>query len=209
VSWEELSESDRSRNRDIVRSRPLLFDRALEREGLQIVRLPSPPAATPPAEADWLTPELVELLAQRIHENYLAYRLAEGEQVGARPSLQAWESLPEDYKESNRAQARDIANKLSLVEAEVATTPPADPFAFTTEEAEMLARYEHDRWLSQRLESGWEYDAIRDEADKKNDLMVPWLYLPESKKDLDRKAVLAIPAMLASLGRYVRRRAES
>ena len=50
------------------------------------------------------------------------------------------------------------------------------------------------------------YGVNRDDVAKRNDLMVPWLYLPESQQELDRQLVLAIPAMLASVGRYAVRR---
>jgi hypothetical protein len=207
VPWEQLSEADRSRNRAIVRSRPLLFDRALERDGLQIVRLaPDPSLALPALRADWLTPAVVEQLAQRTHEKYLAIRLAEGDPLYGRPAMRAWAELSEDLRETNLAQVRDIANKLELVEADVTAVPPVVPFAFTDDEVEMLARYEHDRWLSQRLEAGWGYDPERDDDARKHDRMLPWLYLPETTKDTDRQVVLAIPELLASVGLYLQRR---
>jgi len=206
VPWEELSEEDRSRNRAIVRARPLLFDRVLELEGLQIVRLAADPATpVPRVQPPWLTPDIVERLARLIHEGFLAKRHEDGVAMGATPSMRTWEELPEDRREANRAQARDLGNKLDLLEAAVTTTPPARPFEFAEEEVEMLARYEHDRWVSERVAAGWRYGPRSDEA-KTHDLLVPWLYLSPQKQELDREMIRRIPKLVEAAGFYITRR---
>jgi hypothetical protein len=205
VPWEQLSEADRSRNRAIVRRRPALFDRVLEREGLQIVRLAADstePTVAPPA---WLTPDVVERLAPLVHESFLKSRLATGSTMGSTPAMRSWEELSEDLREANRAQARDIGAKLDLLEATVTATPPARPFELADEEVEMLARYEHDRWVSERIASGWTY-GVRDDEAKTHDLLVPWLYLTPTKQELDRDRIRHIPELLESAGWHITRR---
>lgn len=206
VPWEELSEGDRSRNRAIVRARPLLFDRVLEREGLQIVRLAADPAApTTEAVPRWLTTDVVERLAQLIHQSFLAKRAADGVSMGATPAMRPWAELTEDLREANRAQARDLGNKLDLLEATVTATPPVRPFVFADEEVEMLARYEHDRWVSERISAGWRFGQRNDET-KTHDLLVPWLYLAPKKQEVDREMVRGIPALIEAAGFFITRR---
>ncbi len=97
VSWDRLSEADRSPNRAIVRARPLLFDRVREWGGLQIVRLAADAAQeqlAPTAPAR-LVPELVDRLACTVHQRYLAERLAHGSEMGSRPAMRRWEELSE------------------------------------------------------------------------------------------------------------------
>jgi hypothetical protein len=208
VPWERLSEADRSRNRAIVRARPLLFDRVLERDGLQIVRLAADAAQEQlmPTAPAWLTADLVDRLARTVHQRYLAERLAHGIEMGSRPAMRPWEEITEDLKESNRAQVRDIGAKLDLLEATVTVTSPARPFVFADDEVEMLARYEHDRWVSERIAAGWTYGPQRDDEAKVHDLLVPWLYLTPHKQDVDRQVVRALPGLIEAAGWYISRR---
>ncbi|HEY7222915.1 MAG TPA: RyR domain-containing protein [Micromonosporaceae bacterium] len=207
VPWERLSDDVRSRNRAIVKERPLLFDRALEREGLQVVRLAVDPAATGPAPTPaWLTPGALDLLARNIHERYLADRVADGEAMFSRPSLQHWDSLSDDLKEANRAQVRDIGAKLDVLEATVVREPATHPFDFSEDEVEMLARYEHDRWVSQRIAAGWTYGPERDDAHKVHNLLLPWLYLSSHKQETDRQMIRALPDQLKAAGLSIVRR---
>jgi len=43
---------------------------------------------------------------------------------------------------------------------------------------DMTAQEEHARWLSVRLEDGWQYGAVRNPAKKESPLIVPWEKLP-------------------------------
>lgn len=208
VPWERLSDEDRSRNRAIVRGRPLLFDRVLEREGLQIVRLAADPAHEPPAPTTplWLTEDLIDRLARLVHQRYLDERLANGVELGSRQAMRPWDEISADLKESNRAQVRDISAKLDLLEATVTAIPPVRPFVFADDEVEMLARYEHDRWVSERIAAGWTYGPKRDDDAKVHDLLVPWLYLTPQKQDVDRQVVRAVPDLIQATGLFISRR---
>jgi hypothetical protein len=126
--------------------------------------------------------------------------------MGSRPAMRSWEELSEDLKESNRAQVRDIGAKLDLLEAVVTMTPPARPFVFAEDEVEMLARYEHDRWLSERIAAGWTYGPERNDEAKVHDLLVPWLYLTPNKQDIDRQMVRALPELIEAAGWSISRR---
>jgi hypothetical protein len=120
--------------------------------------------------------------------------------------MRSWEELSEVLKESNRAQVRDIGAKLDLLESVVTMRPPARPFVFAEDEVKMLARYEHDRWVSERIAAGWTYGPERNDGAKVHDLLVPWLYLTAQKQEVDRQVVRALPDLVEAAGWHIRRR---
>jgi hypothetical protein len=52
---------------------------------------------------------------------------------------------------------------------------------------EQLAENAHDVWAATRIEQGWSYGPSRDDENKKHPCLVPYLELPESEKEYDRK----------------------
>lgn len=144
----------------------------------------------------------VELVARAIHEDYV--RRKTGAQRGAAGdrSLAAWEDLPENLRDSNRAQAADIASKLRAISCEIAPkTDPRPPVReLAPEELEMLAKLEHDRWEAERRADGWVYGPTKDAASKQSPYLVPWEDLSDEVRDLDRDAVRAIPRLLDEAG---------
>jgi hypothetical protein len=145
--------------------------------------------------------DVVERLAQTIHERYLAEQAHNGIAIGSNPAMVAWADLDEDLRQANLAQARDIGAKLARI---ACTVGPADadeaPFAFTGTELETLARDEHSRWSEQRRAAGWSYGKVRDDRAKRHPSLVPWERLSEPERDKDRSAVLGIPSVLAAAG---------
>ena len=65
---------------------------------------------------------------------------------------------------------------------------------------ERLAENAHDRWAETRLEQGWTYGAVRDDAKKFHPCLIPYDQLPESEKDLDRTTVLGTLKSILALG---------
>ena len=63
----------------------------------------------------------------------------------------------------------------------------------------MLAIAEHDRWMDERLKSGWSL-GDKDVEHKKTPYLVPFADLPSDIAEYDRTAVREIPAYLASVG---------
>lgn len=141
----------------------------------------------------------VEPIAIAIHENWRGQEL---ERTGE--PAERWEEIDELFKESNRAQARDIPVKLDMIGCSVSTNldSPEPAFAFTNEEVELLARHEHKRWIRERIEAGWQHvDTVaeKNNALKKTPYLIPYDLLPPEIAEYDRKAVRAIPAILESL----------
>ncbi|MDE6023153.1 MAG: Ryanodine receptor Ryr [Muribaculaceae bacterium] len=55
---------------------------------------------------------------------------------------------------------------------------------------EELAKNVHEVWSKNRIDEGWTYGPVRDDAAKKHPCLVPYEDLPESEKDYDRATSL-------------------
>lgn len=51
---------------------------------------------------------------------------------------------------------------------------------------EEMAKNVHEMWAQNRMNDGWTYGPVRDDATKKHPCLVPYEDLPESEKDYDR-----------------------
>ncbi len=51
---------------------------------------------------------------------------------------------------------------------------------------EELAKNVHEVWSQNRINDGWTYGPVRDDANKKHPCLVPYEKLPESEKEYDR-----------------------
>lgn len=152
---------------------------------------------------DLLHTDRRENLARAIHANYLAHALRGGESAGQNPSVRDWNDLPEDLRESNRLQADHILSKLEKAGCRAVPLDhvPPDAFAFTDAEVEMLAEYEHERWMLERMQAGWRFaEGPKDLERKTSPYLVPWHDLGEEIRELDRQPVRQIPALLAAAG---------
>lgn len=145
--------------------------------------------------------DLVERLAQAIHDQYLLSQRAVAGKRETRPSLVEWADLDEGSKNANRAQAGDVGRKLSRIGCTVAPHfEDGAPFALTSEEVELLARLEHERWMEERTSAGWTRDSRRNDEDRKHPALRPWTDLPQVEREKNRDAVRALPDELASIG---------
>jgi hypothetical protein len=138
-----------------------------------------------------------ELLARAVHERYRQNQ--QGRKPPGDPSMQPWEALAGDLRESNRQQADDIAAKLRRIGCGIMPVagPQPAPLTFTPEEIEIMAEMEHDRWVAERRTAGWVYGPARDVEHRISPYLVPWAELPNDVKKWDREAVRAIPEVLA------------
>jgi len=144
-----------------------------------------------------------EILARAIHEEYVRHQTGLGQTVEANPSMAAWEELPEGLKESNRRQADHIGIKLKAVGCGIAplTDWDAELFECTSEEIELMAEMEHERWNEERLLEGWKYTSgPKDIEQKTSPYIVPWAELPEDIREYDRNTMRGLPSFLAKAG---------
>ena len=155
--------------------------------------------------------QCIEALAQNLHAVYLAAREEERGKNPAekkRPNEIPWDELTEEFKDSNRGQARDMTCKLKAegYDYDAAQTPFPAIQDCAQEELDRMAEAEHIRWMKEKTEQGWTYGEPRDNANKKHPLMKPYAQLSEADKDLDRKPVREMISMLDAVGIGVYRR---
>jgi len=128
------------------------------------------------------------------------------DQLAANKDAPRWDELDESRKASSRAQARDVADKVHSIGCAIVPLNDwgATDFAFKSEEVERLARDEHDRWVTERIEAGWRPGPKKPEQ-KLTPFLVPFDELPDDVADIDRIFVRAIPKVLADAGFQVER----
>lgn len=148
----------------------------------------------------------LERIARGIHERYLKHQ--QGRKPETDPAMQPWEQLPESLKQSNRAQAADIEQKLRAIGCGIgpASREPA-AMSFRPEELERLAVLEHERWVAERRAAGWAPGPVKDVERKLTPYLILWEELTEEIREYDREAVRAIPELLAEAGFEIRRSA--
>lgn len=56
---------------------------------------------------------------------------------------------------------------------------------------EALAENVHDTWAKGRMDDGWTYGLVRDDAQKRHPCLVPYNELPESEKEYDRNTAIS------------------
>lgn len=167
VPWADLPEHRREINREFMRERPW----TLARVGEEIVHHP-----------------VRERLARATHDHRREVK---------RSSL-LWRDLPEAERSASRAFVDDIPRKLLLVGQRIASSANSvSPPELTTEQVELLARREHERWVDFRGGEAWRRAGG---ATSPHPGLVSWDELPEDLREIDRLLVRAIPEMLAEAG---------
>ncbi|MDO8728068.1 MAG: NAD-binding protein [Candidatus Methanoperedens sp.] len=152
-------------------------------------------------------PELVlggirEVLARAIHEEYLTHQKKTAQNSSKNPSNVPWEELPEGLKESNRLQADHIGVKLKAIDCGISPLIDWDAisFEFSTEEIELMAEMEHERWVEERQSDGWKFGSTKNLEGKISPYLVPWNQLSDEIKGYDRIFIRKLPAFLYESG---------
>jgi ryanodine receptor 2 len=65
---------------------------------------------------------------------------------------------------------------------------------------EQMAKNVHDVWAQCRINAGWTYGAVRDDAKKTHPCLVPYEELPESEKEYDRNTSVETLKLIFKLG---------
>jgi uncharacterized membrane protein len=146
---------------------------------------------------DYTSKQVTDRLARAIHDTYVDVQ-------GGRPEEHLWEDLTEEFKESNRAQARHVGEKLARLGCiMVPTFDPTLTFALEDDEVHLLARLEHERWMAERLAQGYVLGPVR--RGRFHPDLVPWEELSDVARAKDLEVSRNIPALLASEGFQVLR----
>ena len=155
--------------------------------------------------ADVLLARNVDVLAEQVHKAYLSVEAADARANNKPPAAGTpWENLSEDDREGNREAADHTWAKLASLGYELHHVPLGQAFAPPDPELlkqlaaqeDVMARAEHERWLSWRVLNGWQWGSPRDNAKLLHPDMVDYDKLAESTKDKDRIIIRAIPTLL-------------
>jgi hypothetical protein len=160
-------------------------------------------------EGSHLISEVDDSRARQFHEGYCAKDRLECEKEPGRqpaPFNRPWAELPETARNANRITADHFEVKMrSLGYSIVSKEAPAEPVLLQSEQLELLARMEHDRWWADRVLDGWTLNAVRDNKRKYHPNLVPYDELTEPIKQLDRDSVLQMIEILDSEGYVIAR----
>ncbi len=149
--------------------------------------------------ADGFLSDMDDARARLLHDDYCS----KDDQAQTRDPGRArarynvpWECLPEEIRRANRLAADHLEVKLRAIGCKAVPRESADPFIFSTDEVETLARMEHQRWWAEKSLAGWRYGAVRNDEQKIHTDMLPYDQLSEVVKQYDRNSVAMIPAIL-------------
>ena len=65
---------------------------------------------------------------------------------------------------------------------------------------EALAENVHDTWAKGRMDDGWTYGPVCDDAKKQHPCLVPYADLPESEKAYDRATAISTLKLICKMG---------
>lgn len=71
---------------------------------------------------------------------------------------------------------------------------------------EKMAKNVHEVWSLNRMNEGWSYGPVRDEAKKQHPCLVPYEELPESEKEYDRATSQETLKLIISLGFEIKKK---
>ncbi len=151
-------------------------------------------------DAQLISYDLTERLAQNIHAEYLrglAHLPAGAVQPRARPS---WQQLPNDLRAANRAQVQDLAAKMLTVGWVVAPRRGLGADVITADQVDQLAQAEHERWCAERRGQRWNYGPVRDDDRKVHPDLVSWNDLSHGSREKNRRAIRRLPDILGEAG---------
>ncbi|MGA3198145.1 MAG: RyR domain-containing protein [Halobacteriota archaeon] len=153
--------------------------------------------------------KMLEELAEATHDIFCEGLRSRGYTFGPKTdekrrthaALVPYAELPEELKEQNRLNVRDIPVKLAAAGyIMIPARSNEPPFSFSEEAFEQLAEAEHERWVRSMLDGGWLYTPETDRAKRRHKSLIPWDQEPEEEKEKDRDLVRGIPEVLARAG---------
>jgi hypothetical protein len=101
-----------------------------------------------------------------------------------------YEKLSDADKERNRQPAREFRAKLAELGVQVARSAPGQAAGGVRPElSDTLISAEHDRWLRERLQQGWEWAATSDDDRRQHRSVASFLVLEKDDQVLDQEIV--------------------
>jgi hypothetical protein len=141
--------------------------------------------------------EKIESLAIAIHEKD---RELNKHDINADPEfLKKWEDLTENFKEAVRDQVRRIPDALLTINYDVLSVKEVPAIvAFTENELNTLAAYEHSNWYRYQKKAGWKKGVVKDRKAKTDPALLNWNALPPANKYRVYQMVTIWPEILAN-----------
>ena len=152
--------------------------------------------------------DLVERLAQLIHERFVIACREHRDEPTDPAALVDWILLDDERRSSNRSQATSIGSKLHAIGCTIVARSGPDDFTMTEPEVEELAAAEQQRWVREARAAGWRYGPHRDPVAKLSPYLLDWADLSDDRREKDRTAVRDLPAILGDAGFQVVRIAD-
>ncbi|MBE1878219.1 RyR domain-containing protein [Myceligenerans pegani] len=145
--------------------------------------------------------DVYDRLARAVHHVYLRNQLERGVVWASTPAMRRWEDLTEDLRESNRGWVVGLPDRLARVGGTIAPRDGGTDAEISGPMLDRLAKAEHDLWEAVRIDLGWRYGPVRDDAKRLHPMIgVPWEDLPELEKEKDRDVIRNLPEILAEFG---------
>ncbi len=123
-------------------------------------------------------------LAMALHASYLD--ALKDLPAGSPAAVAAWDDLPENMRDANRASA----DHLPILLASECLKAPVDVASLPAETIDRLARVEHRRWMTERILRGWKRGEARDDVRRLHPSIVDFDALPSNERQKDVNAVL-------------------
>src|SRR5262249_19128128 len=141
-------------------------------------------------------------IAIALHRGYVeAAEPVRDESVAA---LRAWDDLPQNLRDANRAAVEHAPVMLAAIGRALAPVASgADPAPLSSDEMEVLTK--HRRWIAERIAHGWRYGAMRDDRQMLHPDMVPYESLSNAAREKDRNAVRVLLSALEAQGQVLAR----
>ena len=144
----------------------------------------------------------IEKLAIAIHNDFCEKENKRGNKNA--PFNIPWDDLPEDIKDSNRDQAKNLSQFINMIgyDYDSGDTPFSSVDKFTEDEIFLIAQQSHIVWINSKLKAGWQYGTPRDDNKKIHPLLVDWedLRLPKEEKQKDIDIAKNIIPLFKSVG---------
>lgn len=154
--------------------------------------------------SDLLVSGTHERLARALHASYVRAQDGPNAPEG---SVLPWEQVSEEVRDANRSQADRMARL--LLEAGFKVSLLRDwgkqPWEFSDNDIEILAKMEHKRWCQNKEQSGWKYaKGQKDDRARTHPDLVAWEDLPEPEKEKNRTPIRELPKILHQAGFMIR-----
>jgi hypothetical protein len=147
-------------------------------------------------------------MAIAVHAHYVA--ASNDIAPGSTAALGAWDDLPENLRDANRAAVEHIpillaaaGYRLLPAQPDIRAVPPA------AAAIERMARVEHRRWMADRIDRGWRFGKLRDDRQMLHPDLIPFDLLSEGNKEKDRNSVRVLLSIVATQGLVVVRSTDS